>query len=163
MVRQLLRRSILWTGVFGLSFQASPVFGAGPAPTGPLQQGAQNGEWRSYGGDAGSTKYSPLDVIDETNVQDLQVAWTWRSVDYDRQAEDPDVRFNSVLLATPLKVGNALFTSTNLGQAAAIDPVTGETLWVYNSLAEGTNAGRGGGAHGVSRIGRTGPTNDSSS
>ena len=149
MVRQLLRRSILWTGVFGLSLQASPVFGAGPAPTGPLQQGAQNGEWRSYGGDAGSTKYSPLDAIDETNVQNLQVAWTWQSVDYDRQAEDPDVRFNSVLLATPLKVGDALFTSTNLGQAAAIDPVTGETLWVYNSLAEGTNAGRGRGTRGL--------------
>ena len=142
MVRQLLRRSILWMGVLvlGVALPASPAFG---------QRGAQNGEWRSYGGDAGSTKYSPLDAIDETNVQNLQVAWTWQSVDYDRQAEDPDVRFNSVLLATPLKVGNALFTSTNLGQAAAIDPVTGETLWVYNSLAEGTNAGRGRGTRGL--------------
>ena len=123
-----------------MALPASPAVGP---------QGAQNGEWRSYGGDAGSTKYSPLDAIDETNVQNLQVAWTWQSVDYDRQAEDPDVRFNSVLLATPLKVGNALFTSTNLGQAAAIDPVTGETLWVYNSLAEGTNAGRGRGTRGL--------------
>ncbi|MCH7890965.1 MAG: PQQ-binding-like beta-propeller repeat protein, partial [Gemmatimonadetes bacterium] len=148
-MRQLLRRSILWTGVFGLSLQASPVFGAGPAPTGPLQQGAQNGEWRSYGGDAGSTKYSPLDAIDATNVQDLQVVWTWQSVDYDRQAEDPELSFNNLLLATPLKVGNALYTSTNLGQAAAIDPVTGETLWVYNSVAEGTGAGRGRGTRGL--------------
>ena len=55
MVRQLLRRSILWMGVLGLALPASPAFG---------QQGAQNGEWRSYGGDAGSTKYSSLDVID---------------------------------------------------------------------------------------------------
>ena len=134
MVRQLLRRSILWMGVLGVALPASPAFG---------QRGAQDGEWRSYGGDAGSTKYSPLDAIDETNVQDLQVVWSWQSVDYERQAEDPEVRFNSVLLATPLKVGNALFTSTNLGQAAAIDPVTGETLWVYNSVAEGTSDGRG--------------------
>ncbi len=140
MVRQLLKRSILWLAVLCFASPASPAFG---------QQGAPNGEWPSYGGDAGSTKYSPLDVIDETNVQDLQVVWTWQSVDYDRQAEDPDVRFNSVLLATPLKVGNALFTSTNLGQAAAIDPVTGETLWVYNSLAEGTSTGRGRGTRGL--------------
>ena len=140
MVRQLLRRSILWMGVLGLALPASPVFG---------QQGAQNGEWRSYGGDAGSTKYSSLDVIDETNVQDLEVVWRWQTVDYERQAEDPDVRFNSLLLATPLKVGDALFTSTNLGQAAAIDAVTGETLWVYNSVAEGTSAGRGRGTRGL--------------
>ena len=145
MMPQLLRRSILWMGVLGVGLAASasaasPVLG---------QQGAQNGEWRSYGGDAGSTKYSSLDAIDETNVQNLQVAWRWQSVDYDRQAEDPDLRFNGILLATPLKVGDALFTTTNLGQAAAIDPVTGETLWVYNSVAEGTAAGRGRGTRGL--------------
>jgi quinoprotein glucose dehydrogenase len=142
MVRQLLRRSILCMGVLvlGLALPASPAFG---------QQGAQNGEWHSYGGDAGSTKYSSLDIIDETNVQDLEVVWRWQTVDYERQAEDPDVRFNSLLLATPLKVGGALFTSTNLGQAAAIDAVTGETLWVYNSVAEGTSAGRGRGTRGL--------------
>ena len=110
-VRQLLRRSILCVGVLGVALPASPAFG---------QQGAQNGEWRSYGGDAGSTKYSNLDAIDASNVQDLQVIWTWQSVDYDRQAEDPELTFNNLLLATPLKVGNALYTSTNLGQAAAI-------------------------------------------
>ena len=112
-----------------MAFPASPAFG---------QRGAQDGEWRSYGGDAGGTKYSPLDAIDETNVHGLQVVWRWQSVDYERQAENPELTFNDVLLATPLKVGNALYTSTNLGQAAAIDPVTGETLWVYNSVAEGT-------------------------
>ena len=140
MVRQLLRRSILWMGVLGVTLPAPPAFG---------QQGAQDGEWRSYGGDAGSTKYSPLDGIDETNVQNLEVVWRWQSVDHERQAEDPELRFNSVLLATPLKVGNALYTSTNLGQAAAIDPVTGETLWVYNSVAEGTSGGRGRGTRGL--------------
>jgi quinoprotein glucose dehydrogenase len=139
-VRQLLRRSILWIGVLGVALPASPAFG---------QRGAQNGEWRSYGGDAGSTKYSPLDAIDETNVQNLQVVWRWESVDYERQAEDPELTFNNVLLATPLKVGNALYTSTNLGQAAAIDPVTGQTLWVYNSVAEGTGGERARGTRGL--------------
>ena len=129
MVRRLLRRSILWMVGLAVALPASPAFG---------QRGAQNGDWRSYGGDAGSTKYSSLDTIDETNVRNLEVVWRWESVDYQRQAENPNLRFNNVLLATPLKVGNALYTSTNLGQAAAIDPVTGETLWVYNSIAEGT-------------------------
>ena len=139
-MRQLLRRAILWMGVLGVAVQASPAFG---------QQGAQNGEWRSYGGDTGSTKYSSLDAIDETNVQDLQVLWRWRSVDYRRQAENPELTFNDVLLATPLKVGNMLYTSTNLGQAAAIDPTSGETLWIYNSLAEGTGTGPARGTRGL--------------
>ena len=32
------------------------------------QQGAPRGEWPVYGGDAGSTKFSPLDQIDEGNA-----------------------------------------------------------------------------------------------
>ena len=32
------------------------------------QRGAQNGDWRYYGADGGSTKYSPLDLINAANV-----------------------------------------------------------------------------------------------
>ncbi|MCH7858011.1 MAG: hypothetical protein IIB37_14770, partial [Gemmatimonadetes bacterium] len=45
------------------------------------QQGAAGPEWRSYGGDAGSTKYSPLDQINRDNLADLRVVWQWESVD----------------------------------------------------------------------------------
>ena len=45
------------------------------------QQGATNGEWRSHGGDTGSTKYSPLDQITGANFADLEVAWHWTTVD----------------------------------------------------------------------------------
>ena len=36
------------------------------------QSGAANGEWRSYGGDEGSTRYSPLDQINRENVKDAE-------------------------------------------------------------------------------------------
>src|SRR5688572_29179201 len=39
------------------------------------QTGAQRGQWPTYGGDPGSTKYSPLDQINRSNVRQLQVAW----------------------------------------------------------------------------------------
>ena len=45
------------------------------------QLGSTNGEWPSYGGDLGSTKYSSLDQIDETNFGDLEIAWRWQSAD----------------------------------------------------------------------------------
>ena len=39
------------------------------------------GEWRSYAGDIGGTKYSPLDQINATNFEKLEVAWSWDTVD----------------------------------------------------------------------------------
>jgi quinoprotein glucose dehydrogenase len=38
------------------------------------QTGARNGEWRHYGGDAGHTRYSPLDQINASNFNDLAIA-----------------------------------------------------------------------------------------
>ena len=46
------------------------------------QSGARNNEWRYYGGDAGSTKYSPLDQINKDNVKDLRIAWRWKTENF---------------------------------------------------------------------------------
>ena len=54
------------------------------------QYGAQNGEWRSYGGDVGSTKYSPLDLITRDNFEDLELVWRWSSVDDFLSMTTPD-------------------------------------------------------------------------
>ena len=107
------------------------------------QQGAAGPEWRSYGGDTGSTKYSPLDQIDRGNLADLRIAWQWESVDgrfdLDQLREGyPNLQVPndisavriSNLKATPLMAGGVLYISTPLSQIAAIEPTTGETLWV---------------------------------
>jgi glucose dehydrogenase len=41
-------------------------------PVAPVraQQGARNGEWRFYGGDAGTTKYTPLEEINAAHVKE---------------------------------------------------------------------------------------------
>ena len=101
------------------------------SPFASAQQGAKSGEWTSYGADLGGTKYSPLDQITPANVSDLEVAWRWRSVDREIQEQDP--RYREIAFEpTPLMVDGVLYTSTSLSQVAAIDPGTGETLWVYN-------------------------------
>ena len=108
-------------------------------PAGSAQYGATNGEWRSYGGDLGSTKYSPLDQIDATNFGDLRIAWRWQSVDalLDLEALREEIPQMSIggLQATPLMVGGVLFLATALHQAAAVDAGTGETLWVHDPQA----------------------------
>ena len=130
------------------------------APTAAAQQGAPaNGEWPTYGGDLGSTKYSPLDQIDADNFGDLEIAWTWQSADARVSMTTPgggewrarsDVIFGALdaadperwrdrqapytnnLKATPLMVGGRLFINMPTSQGAAVDAATGETLWVYN-------------------------------
>src|SRR5262245_7470119 len=38
-------------------------------------------DWRSYGRDLASTKYSPLAQIDRGNFRTLTIAWRWKSAD----------------------------------------------------------------------------------
>ena len=100
------------------------------------QYGATDGEWRSYAGDPGSTKYSPLDQIDATNFEELQIAWRWQSadgaLDLDALREQrPRVSIRG-LQVTPLMVDGTLYLSTAMYQAAAIDAGSGATVWVYD-------------------------------
>ena len=99
--------------------------GLGTTITASAQRGADAGEWRHYGGDLGSTKYSPLDQINRDNVADLQVAWRWRTDNFGRRL---DLNYQ----ATPLMVGGVLYTTAGWRRnVVAIDGATGETLWMY--------------------------------
>ena len=95
------------------------------------QRGAVNGQWHSYGGDLGHSKYAPLAQITLDNVADLEIVWRWKSIDAPIQADNS--RYNEIAFEpTPLMVDGILYTSTSLSQVAAIDPATGETLWTYD-------------------------------
>lgn len=89
-----------------------------------------SGEWPHYGGDRASRKYSPLNQINRRNVNELDVAWTWVSVDEELKKE---IRLTpESFKPTPIMVDGVLYTSTSFSQVAAIDPARGETLWVYD-------------------------------
>ncbi len=51
------------------------------------QTGAADGEWRYYGGDAGGTRYAPLDQIDRANVADLEIKWRWSAANFGASPE----------------------------------------------------------------------------
>ena len=89
------------------------------------------GEWPYYGGDAASSKYSPLTQIDAKNIATLTEVWRWDSPD---NAVIGTTRERlGAFKATPLMIGGVLYTSTGLSQVAAIDAGTGTTLWVFDS------------------------------
>lgn len=108
------------------------------------QKSSTKGEWRFYGGDNGSTKYSSLDQINRENVSKLKVAWAWESPDVKLQQQNRMLR-SLGFEVTPVMVGGTLYTSTSLSQVAAVNARTGETLWTYDpkSYAAGrpTNLG----------------------
>ena len=94
------------------------------------QQGAANGEWPTYGGDLGHTRYSGLDQIDATNFSDLTVAWEFNAANF---GPSPEYRFQS----TPLMVNGKIYsTAGSRRSVVSLDAATGELLWFYN-LDEG--------------------------
>jgi len=121
---------------------AGATVSAGPAE--PSQQGAAAGEWPAYGGDLASTGYAPLDQINADNVAELEIVWSWTAQNFGPRAE----RRNET---TPLMVDGVLYaTAGSRRSVVAIDPGSGETLWMYR-LDEGErgaqaprpNSGRG--------------------
>jgi quinoprotein glucose dehydrogenase len=108
-------------GDFALSReQPSPPSGGNPNG---LVRGNAPGEWRYWGGDAWSTRYSPLDQIDASNFSKLTMAWQWNASAF---GEDEYYR------TTPLYANGRLFTVASTRRAAAaIDPETGQTLWKW--------------------------------
>ena len=101
--------------------------------------GTTGGEWRHHGGDHASTKYSPLTQIDAGNFAKLEVAWRWKSADRDIPFGDGGRYYTGDYRATPLMVGGRVYAATSHGQVAALDPATGEQVWLYDpkSYAEG--------------------------
>ena len=90
------------------------------------QTGALNGEWRAYGGDAGHTRYSPLDQIDATNFSKLTVAWRFKT---DHLGPRPEFMFES----TPVMANGVLYSTAGSRRAVvALDPETGEELWMHS-------------------------------
>jgi len=102
------------------------------------QSGARNGEWPTYGGDLANTRYSPLDQVNAANFKDLDVAWRFKT---DKLGPRPE--FN--LEATPLMVKGVLYSTAGSRRAVvALDPATGEQLWMHSERegARGANAPR---------------------
>jgi len=97
--------------------------------------GAQ--DWAYYGGDPGAMRYSPLDQITRDNVDQLKVAWEFDTGDSsDGEGEYP---YRSAFEATPLVVDGALYIVSPFHRLFALDAVTGEQRWMFDSDLDRTD------------------------
>ncbi|MES2627050.1 MAG: PQQ-dependent dehydrogenase, methanol/ethanol family, partial [Pseudomonadota bacterium] len=79
-------------------------------------------QWSMYGGSYNEQRFSPLEAIDTTNVQNLGLAWF---ADYDT---------NQNQHGSPLYVDGTLYVSTARNVVHALDAKTGERVWTYTPL-----------------------------
>ncbi len=75
--------------------------------------------WSDYGGGADSAQYSALTQINRSNVNQLQIAWTYQTGDANKY------------LFNPVVVGNVMYVLAKNNSLVALDAVTGKELWVH--------------------------------
>ena len=114
-----------WTLLLCVGLASMASMATAALASAQVLSGTENGEWRYAGGNAGHTRYSPLEQINAANFGDLEVAWIWRGDNF-----GPNVDY--FFRGTPLYVDGVVYTiATPRRQVVAIDPATGETLWVF--------------------------------
>lgn len=82
----------------------------------------EQSDWTIYRGDEQSRAWSSLDGIDRSNVQNLEVAWTYRS----------GTETHSGSQSNPVRVGDRLFVITPGVMVASLDPASGEEQWLFD-------------------------------
>src|SRR5438876_5318627 len=112
------------------------IFVGTPTPNQFSAQGqpsTKNGEWWSNGADLKATRYSPLDQINASNFNKLEVAWRFKT---DAFGPFPEYK----LEGTPIMIKGVLYTTAGTRRSViALDGKTGELIWSH-SLREGERA-----------------------
>ncbi len=129
--------ALMAAGVFAVTDRAAAqIFIGTPTPQQFLGQGqpsTQKGEWFTNGADKNFSRYVPLDQINGSNFNRLQVAWRFKT---DHFGPYPEYK----LEGTPLMVKGVLYTTAGTRRAViALDAKTGELLWTH-SIDEGHRA-----------------------
>ena len=81
-------------------------------------------EWIYWGGDAGQTRYAPLNQVNLETVKRLKIAWRWTA---DSSGDASSSNYKS----TPLLDDGVLYIPWVNHGMAALDAGTGKTLWTY--------------------------------
>ena len=97
------------------------------------QPSTARGEWPHYTADIRGTRYSPLDQINASNFNKLEVAWRFKT---DNLGTRPEYK----LEGTPLAIKGVLYTTSGTRRSVvALDGRTGELIWSH-SYREGNRA-----------------------
>src|SRR5215475_14452306 len=89
-------------------------------------------DWPIYGGSSSSIRYSGLKQINQSNVRQLEVAWTFDASDGTGGLE-----------TSPIIVNGVLYANTPNHKVFAVDAATGEKRWMFDPGIAGRGPNRG--------------------
>ncbi|MCW6536452.1 membrane-bound PQQ-dependent dehydrogenase, glucose/quinate/shikimate family [Sphingomonas lycopersici] len=106
------------------------------APASGVAAGASTGDWTHYGGTLAGDRYSSLAQITPANVGQLQLVWTHRTGDLAMPDEAVKHLREYHSEATPIHIGDTLYTCTPHSYVEAIDATTGAAKWRWHTGAD---------------------------
>lgn len=129
-----MNRPHVWMGVVALTASISTILNAQPKVSGNIQHKSGAGEWSTYGGDKGFTRYSPLDQINQDNVKNLKIVWRRPALDPQIMDKFPDLSPSNYFRGTPIMIDGVLYGPDGVGLIEAFDATTGQTRWVQQPI-----------------------------
>ncbi|QDG69668.1 membrane-bound PQQ-dependent dehydrogenase, glucose/quinate/shikimate family [Janthinobacterium tructae] len=87
-----------------------------------INDGSAN--WAHYGYGPKGTRFAPYTQIDKANVDQLQVAWSYRTGEVAEGASEAQ--------NTPLQIGDTIYTCTPTSKVIALDADTGKQRWSFD-------------------------------
>jgi len=128
-----MRRTILFGALAAALILSAPRMNVRLFGQGSGQPSTAKGDWPYYTADVKGSRYSPLDQINASNFNQLEVAWRFKT---DNLGTRPEFK----LEGTPLAVNGIIYaTGGTRRSVVALDGKSGELMWVY-SLREGARA-----------------------
>ena len=89
--------------------------------------------WPTYAGQEGGTRYSPLNQINRSNVEDLEIAWIYRTGHLERAPRlNGMLGFQATPILLPEKAGRHLVLCDPYNRIIALDPATGQERWAFD-------------------------------
>ncbi len=100
------------------------------APT-TAQESLTTANWISVGNDRGCMRYSEMTQINRQNVDQLEVAWVYRTGEGDKTCE-----------CTPIVIDGVMYITTNHLRVCALDARNGNELWSFDPFENGKSKWR---------------------
>lgn len=89
---------------------------------------ASGDDWPAYGRSTTGERFAQFDQINKDNVDQLEVAWTYRTGDMATGGAEYQV--------TPIKIDDIVYLCTPLSKVIALDATTGEEKWRFDPQPE---------------------------
>lgn len=127
-VAAVLVAALVGTGIAAFSPQGVVRATSPSTPVSPLASEDMDPDWSAYGRTPAGTRFAPFDQINKENVNQLEVAWTFRTGDVPTNgAEDQN---------TPLQVGDTVYVCTAHNIVFALNAETGAERWKFDPQAK---------------------------